>query len=89
MAADRGRSRGKTDASAYTWTVNSATHTAGDVITVINGGSAGNITLTGSGVTLQLSGSTTTGNRTVAPGGVATLYFDTATHAFVGGAGVS
>lgn len=79
----------KSDASAYTFTVNSATHAAGDVITVVNSGSSGNVTIAGSGVTLQLSGSTATGNRTIVPGGVCTIFFDSATHAFVGGAGVS
>lgn len=52
VAADAGRARVKSDASAYTFTVNSATHAAGDVLTVVNSGSAGNVTIAGSGVTL-------------------------------------
>ena len=52
VASDAGRARVKSDTSAYTFTVNAATHAAGDVITVVNSGSAGNVTIAGSGVTL-------------------------------------
>lgn len=52
VAADSGRARVKSDTSAYTFTVNAATHAAGDVLTVVNSGSAGNVTIAGSGVTL-------------------------------------
>jgi hypothetical protein len=44
--------RVKSNATAYTFTVPSATFAAGDVVTVLNSGSAGAVTLTGSGVTL-------------------------------------
>lgn len=68
----------------------SSVHAAGDVLTVVNSGAGGNVTLaTGVGMVLQLSGTATTGNRTVAPGGVVTIYFDSPAHAFVNGAGVS
>jgi hypothetical protein len=86
---DRGRSIVKTNTSAYTYTIPSSTFSGGHVIVVRNNGSAGNITIAGSGVTVQLAGSTTTGNRTVAPGGIATIYFDSASAATVGGPGVS
>ena len=46
----------------------------GTAITIINDSSSGNITLTqASGVTIQLGGTLTTGNRTIGPGGVATV----------------
>lgn len=89
VAADRGKSIAKTNTSSYTYTINSGTFAAGDVIVVRNNGSAGNITIAGSGVTVQLAGTTTTGNRSVAAGGIATIYFDSATAATVSGAGVS
>lgn len=85
---DAGRGIVKSDGLAYTYTAN-AIHAGGDVITVVNTGGTGAVTLAGTGVTLQLSGTTTTGNRTVAPGGVATLFFTSSTHAMVGGSGVS
>jgi hypothetical protein len=78
----------KSDTSAYTYTVPSV-YAAGQVITVINAGSAGAVTLTGSGVNLQLSGTSTTGNRTVNPGGVVTLLFVSSTLAIVGGTGLA
>lgn len=90
MAADAGKCRVKSDATAYAYTVSAAIHAAGDVLTVLNSGTAGSVTLTqGAGMTLQLAGSATTGNRTVAPGGLVTVYFDSATHAFVAGAGAA
>jgi hypothetical protein len=89
VAADKGKSIAKTNTSSYTYTIPSATFSGGDVIVVRNNGSAGDITIAGSGVTVQLAGSTTTGNRTVAPGGLATIYFDSASAATVGGPGVS
>lgn len=46
----------------------------GTVITIVNDSSSGNITLTQTGSTvLQLGGTTQTGNRTIAPGGFATI----------------
>lgn len=52
VASDRGKSIAKTNTSSYTYTVNSGTFSAGDVIVVRNNGSAGNITIAGSGVTV-------------------------------------
>lgn len=90
VADDKGRCRVKTDTGAYAYTVNNGVHSDGDVITVQNLGSSGNIILAqGAGVTLQLGGGTTTGNRVVAPGGLAVIYFDSASHAVVTGAGVT
>ncbi|MFT3805423.1 hypothetical protein [Arenimonas sp.] len=89
-ASDAGRCIRKTSTATPTYTVQPATHAADDVITVQNLGASGNITIAqGSGVTLQLAGGASTGNRTVAPGGIAYIYFDSATHAVVSGAGVT
>lgn len=88
--ADKGRCRAKTDTNGYSWTVPASVFAAGDSITVRNSGTAGNITLVqGTSFSLGLAGGTTTGNRTVAPGGLAVIYFDSATAGTVSGAGVS
>lgn len=90
VADDKGRCRVKTDTGAYSYTANNGVHADGDVLVVQNLGSSGSITITqGAGVTLQLAGGTSTGNRTVAPGGLASIFFDSASHAVVSGAGVS
>jgi hypothetical protein len=90
VVADRGRGRAKTDGGAYNYTVPASVFSFGNTLTVRNSGSAGSITLVqGVGLTLGLAGTTTTGNRTVAPGGLATIFFDSATAATVSGAGVS
>ncbi len=58
---------------------------AGDVYSLYNN-SAGNITLTqGSGLTLRLHGTATTGNRTLLARGWATLYYLTPTEAILMG----
>lgn len=68
-------------------TVNSGT--AGEWVAIYNN-SASPITLTqGSGVTLRLGGTTTTGNRTLAPRTMAVIWYNTATDVIVSGSGVS
>jgi hypothetical protein len=52
VVGDKGMCRVKNNTTAYTFTVPAATFAAGDVVTVLNSGSAGAVTLTGSGVTL-------------------------------------
>lgn len=90
VAGDAGNARRKTNTTAYTYTVDNSVHAAGDVITVVNNGSSGNITIAqGAGVTLRLGGTATTGNRTLAPYGVAYIYFQSASEAIVSGAGVT
>ena len=87
---DAGKCIQKTGTSATTYTVNNSVFSAGDVVTILNNGSAGNITISpGAGVTLRLAGSATTGARTVAPFGMATLYFTAASGAYVSGPGVT
>lgn len=90
VAADNGRCRYKNDAVAYTYTVNTAVHAAGDILTVLNDNSTHNITIAaGAGVTLYLAGTATTGNRTVAPRGCASIYMVSSTVGYVSGPGVT
>jgi len=57
---------------------------------ILNANNTGAITLVqGSGVTMYLAGTTTTGNRTVGPRGIATIVFETSAICYVGGPGVS
>lgn len=61
---------------------------AGDTFSIYND-SASSITLTqGSGLTLRLGGTATTGNRTLAQRGIATVVFISATEAVIGGMGL-
>lgn len=90
VAADKGKCRAKTTTAAYTYTVPASVFTAGDALTIRNSGTAGNITIAqGAGFTLGLGGTTTTGSRTLAPGGLCTILFDSATAGVATGAGVS
>lgn len=90
---DRGLHVYKSDAVAHAWTIppnSSVAYPVGSAITVVNDGSAGNITLTqGAGVVLVFGGVGTTGNRTLAVGGVATLLKVGTDRWIVNGSGVS
>jgi hypothetical protein len=69
-------------------TIPNSTFAAGDAISIYNdSGSA--ITITAGVTTLRLGGTTTTGNRTLAVRGLATIWFNSATEAIISGAGVS
>ena len=60
-----------------------------DTFTIYNNSSA-NITITqGSGLTLYLVGTATTGNRTLAQRGLATVLFISATEAVISGGGLT
>jgi len=70
-------------------TIPAATFAAGDAFSIYNDSASG-VTLTqGSGLTLRLAGTTTTGNLTLGARGLATVWFNSASEAIVGGAGVS
>jgi len=69
-------------------TIPNATFAAGDAISIYND-SASSITITASITTLRLAGSATTGNRTLAARGLATIWFNSSTEAVISGAGVS
>lgn len=63
----------KTNGTAYTYTISASLGAQGDVITIINSGTTGDITVArGTGVALYRG--TTDQNITVAPGTMATLY---------------
>lgn len=70
-------------------TVPSGTFSAGDTFTIDNV-SAGNITITqGSGLTMLLAGTTTSGNRTLATNGICTIRFRSASVCVISGGGLS
>ena len=82
-----GLEAGKCLATAAGVTLNTG-QVAGTTFSVYND-SASAITLTqGSGLTLRLAGSTSTGNRTVSARGMATIWYNSTTEAVVTGAGV-
>ena len=90
VAADAGKGIQHTDTTARTYTANNSVFAAGDVVTILNDTGTGAVTIAaGAGVTLYLAGTTTTGNRTVAVRGLATIFFASASVAYVSGPGVS
>lgn len=80
---------GECFATAAGFTLTAASLVAGRAYSVYNdSGSA--ITVTqDAGTTLRLGGTTTTGNRTIAPRGLATIWCNSTTEAVMTGAGVS
>lgn len=87
-AAHRGRAVAAS--SAGNFTVDNSIFSTGDTITFINTTGSNCTLVQGSGVTLRLAGASgTTGNRTVADYGIATIYAQTASVFLVGGPGVS
>jgi hypothetical protein len=72
-----------------TVTVNGNVVTTGGVVTVVNANSGSMTIAQGSSMTLRLSGTTTTGSRTIAPWGFANLFFTTQIDCMVSGPGVS
>lgn len=69
-------------------TIDNSVFAAGDIILIYAGASARTITQ-GSGVTMRLGGSATTGSRTLAARGVAMLFFVSASEVVVSGSGVT
>ena len=66
-----------------------STFAAGDAVSIYNN-SAGALTIAqASGLTLRLAGTGTTGDRTLAARGMATVWFNSTTEAVISGAGVS
>lgn len=81
--------RGKTITTAAGVTIPANVFAAGDCFSVYNN-SAATITLTsGAGLTLHLVGTATTGNRTLAQRGIATVYYISATEAVITGGGLA
>jgi len=70
-------------------TINTGVFSAGDAFMIVNSGT-GNITITqGTSVTLRLAGTATTGNRTLAQKGIASVLCVAAGDFIVSGAGVT
>jgi hypothetical protein len=70
-------------------TVPNATFAADDIVTIYNN-SASSITITqGASLTLRLSGTSGTGNRTLAQRGLATIWFISASEAVISGPGLT
>jgi hypothetical protein len=70
-------------------TINTSTaFSVGDVVSIYND-SASSITVTATGVTLRLAGTATTGNRTVAQRGLATILCVASNEYVMSGAGVT
>jgi len=81
--------RGKCVAVSADITIPNTVFSAGHAVSIYND-SASPITITqGAGLTLRLAGSTTTGNRTLASRGMATMWFNSASEAIISGPGVS
>lgn len=77
---------GKCYATTGACTIPASVFDVGDALMIYNN-SATAVTLTqGSGLTLRLSGTTNTGNRTIFARGIATIWFNSATEAIVSGA---
>lgn len=70
-------------------TIDNSVFAAGQAVSIYND-SASAITITqGTGVTLRLAGTTTTGNRTLAARGIATIWFNSASEGICSGGGLS
>lgn len=81
--------RGNTISLTAGITIPASVFASGDVFSVYNN-SAAAVTLTsGAGLTLWLVGTATTGNRTLAQRGIATVYYISATEAVITGGGLT
>lgn len=76
---------GKLVSTSGNMTVPNSTMVAGDGISFYNSTNAALTFTQGSGVTLRLGGTATTGNLSLAAYGLATIYFDTASVAIMSG----
>lgn len=88
VAADRGKSI-RTSTGINLTLAAAGTYPVGTVIVVFNSDVANTNIIAGSGDTLVLAGTATTGNRVVAPNGFATCYYGVSGFWYIGGPGVS
>jgi hypothetical protein len=92
-ATDSGRSVFHDEVTARVWTIppnSSVAFPVGTAITLVNNSGAGAVTIAqGMGVMLRQAGSTSTGNRTLAANGLATLLKTKPNDWFVSGSGIS
>ena len=70
-------------------TVPNSVLSAGDAVTIINNSGSDQTITQGSGVTLYNTADASTGNRTLAGRGMATIWFASASVGYIGGAGLS
>jgi hypothetical protein len=68
-------------------TVPSGVFAAGDAVSIYNNSGSGLTITQGSGLTLRLAGTGSSGDRTLAARGLATIWFNSATEAVMSGAG--
>lgn len=91
-ASDNGRLVRYTGTGGHTFTIDSDFGTANNILTLVNTGS-GNLTiaesLSGGMSWLNGSGSIPTGSRTLAPGGVVTIWMEDASNCYFWGTGLS
>ncbi len=86
LATDLGKSVPNTTGG---WTVNNSVFSGGDCVVLYNNSGSDQTITQGSGVTLRLAGTATTGSRTLAQRGIATLYFNSASDVACSGPGVT
>lgn len=70
-------------------TINNSVFSAGDAVTIINNSGSDQTITQGSGVTLHNTADAATGNRTLAGRGIATIWFASASVAYISGSGLS
>ena len=70
-------------------TVPNSVMSGGDAVTIVNSSGSNQTITQGSGVTLYNASDATTGNRTLAGRGVATIWFHNGSIAYISGAGLS
>ena len=87
VATDAGKCVTQTHSGGIT--IDNSVFSTGDAVTIINN-SASSFTITqGSGVTLYNTADASTGNRTLASRGMATVWFQSASVGYISGAGLS
>jgi hypothetical protein len=69
--------------------VNNSVFSAGDAVTIVNNSGSDQTITQGSGLTLYNTADASTGNRTLASRGMATIWFASASVAYISGAGLS
>jgi hypothetical protein len=70
-------------------TLNNSVFAAGDAVTIINNSGSDQTITQGSGLTIHNAADAATGNRTLAGRGMATVWFASASVAYISGAGLS
>ena len=70
-------------------TVNTSVFSTGDAVTIVNHSGSDQTITQGSSFTLHNTADATTGNRTLAGRGMATIWFENYDQAYISGAGLS